>query len=110
MSIKLSELKDDEMLLVGENLVISKEDFVKEIKEHKDKEVYTTTEYRARIDARSMLECAIDCEADNMHEDWGYDVWDDITEEDINELQNVIDRILRGHICYITDKKVEIDI
>ncbi|MBS6504680.1 MAG: GTP-binding protein [Clostridium sp.] len=112
MSIKLSELKNDDMLLVGENLVISKEDFVKKIKEHEGKEVYTTTEYKASIDAKDMLESAIDCEASNMYEDWEYDVWDDITEEDINELQNVIDRILgeSRNIAYIADSKVEIDI
>lgn len=112
MSIKLSELKNDDMLLVGENYLISKEDFVKAIEEYRDKEVYTTTKYRASIDAKDMLESAIDCEAYNMYEEWEYDVWDDITEEDINELQNVIDRILgkSRNIAYIVDKKVEIDI
>lgn len=112
MSVKLSELKDDEMLLVGENLVISKEDFVKETKEHIDKEVYTTKEYRASINAKYMLESAIECEADNMYEDWETDIWDDITEEDINELQRIVDRILSGsrNISYIADKRVEIDI
>ena len=108
--IKLSELKNDEMLLVGENLVIEKEDFVEEIEEHRGKEVYTTTEYRANINAKSMLEDAISYEADNMYEDWEEDIWNDISDEDINELQNVIDRILKGHISYITDKRVEIDI
>lgn len=110
--IKLSELKDDEMLLVGENYVISKEDFIKEIKEHIGTEVYTTTEYRASIDAKYMLESAIECEADNMYEDWETDIWDDINKEDINELQRIINRILSGsrNVCYIADKRVEIDI
>lgn len=112
MCIKLSELKNDEMLLVGENLVIEKEDFVKEIEEHRGKEVYTTTEYRASISAKDMLESAIDCEAPNMYEDWEYDIWEDISEEDINELQNILNRILNGsrNISYISDKKIEIDI
>ncbi len=112
MCIKLSELKNDEMLLVGENLVIEKEDFVKEIEEHGGKEVYTTTEYRASINAKDMLESAIDCEASNMYEDWEYDIWEDISEEDINELQNILNRILNGsrNISYISDKKIEIDI
>lgn len=112
MCIKLSELKNDEMLLVGENLVIEKEDFVKEIEEHGGKEVYTTTEYRASINAKDMLESAIDCEASNMYEDWEYDIWGDISEEDINGLQNILNRILNGsrNISYIADKKVEIDI
>lgn len=110
--VKLSELKNDEMLLIGENYVISKEDFIKEIHEHTDKEVYTTREYRASINAKYMLESAIECEADNMYEDWETDVWEDITKEDINELQMIIDRILSGsrNICYIAYKRVEIDI
>ena len=111
MSIKLSELKNDDMLLVGENFVISKEDFVKEIHEYTGKEVYTTTEYRASIDAKDMLESAIDCEASNMYEDWEYDIWGDISEEDIDELQNILDRIFSSgrNISYIANKRVEID-
>lgn len=110
--VKLSELKDDDMLLVGEDFVISKEDFVKEIEEYEDEEVYTTKEYRAIIDAKDMLESEIDCEANNMYEDWPYNIWDNISEDDIKELQNILDRILSGSesISYIADKRVEIDI
>lgn len=112
MSIKLSEIKDDEMLLVGDNLVISKEDYLKEMQEHEDETVYTTTEYSANIDARDMLDNAIECESDDMYEDWEQNVWNDITEQDISELQNVLDRILSGssNVSYNADKKVEIDI
>lgn len=112
MSIKLSELKNENMLLVGENIIISKEDYINEIQEHIGKQVYTTTEYRASIDAKSMLEDAIESESQEMYEDWEYDVWDDITEEDIKELQNILDRILSrsSNVFYTADKKVEIDI
>lgn len=110
--VKLSELNNDEMLLVGENLVIEKEDFVKEIEEHKEKEVYTTKEYRASINAKSMLEDAIEREADNMYEGWEEDIWNDISVIEIDDLQNVINRILSGcgNVSYIADKRVEIDI
>lgn len=110
--IKLSELKDDEMLLVGENLVISKEDFIKEIKEHIGKEVYTTTEYTASIDARNMLEDAIECESQEMYEDWEYDVWNDIEDSDIREIQLILNRIFNrsSNISYRADKRVEVDI
>lgn len=112
MSIKLGELKNENMLLVGEDIVISKEDYINEIQEHIGKQVYTTTEYRASIDAKSMLEDAIESESQEMYEDWEYDVWDDITEEDIKELQNILDRILSrsSNVFYTADKKVEIDI
>lgn len=112
MSIKLGELKNENMLLVGEDIVISKEDYINEIQEHIGKQVYTTTEYRASIDAKSMLEDAIESESQEMYEDWEYDVWDDITEENIKELQNILDRILSrsSNVFYTADKKVEIDI
>lgn len=110
--IKLSELKNDEMLLVGENLVIEKSDFIKEIEEHRGKEVYTTTEYRASINAKEMLEDAIEREADNMYEGWEEDIWNDISVIYIDDLQSVINRILAGcgNVSYIPDKRVEIDI
>lgn len=112
MSLKLSELKKDDMLLVGECDVMSKEDFLKEIQEHEGKEIYTTTIYKANINARSMLDSAIECEADNMYEDWDYDIWNDITETDIAELQNILDKILSrsNNVSYMADKKVEVDI
>lgn len=114
MCIKLSELKNNEILLIEDdyNSIMSKEDYLEDLENYKEYEVYTTTEYKASIDAKDMLESAIECEAFNMYEDWEYDVWDDITEEDINELQNVIDRILgeSRNIAYIADNKVEIDI
>ena len=112
MYIKLSELKNDDMLLVGENLIISKEDYMKEMREHEGESVYTTTKYKANIDAKCMLETAIDNEACNMYEDWECDVWEDITEKDITELQNILDRILSESrsTSYIKSKKVILDI
>lgn len=111
-AIKLSELKNDEMLLVGESLVLSKEDYLKEMKEHEGKEVYLTFKYKANINARSMLDSAIECEADNMYEDWDNDIWDDIKETDITELQNILDKILSrsDNVSYQAYKRVEVDI
>lgn len=113
MSKKLSEIKENEMLLVAD-FVMEKEDFVKELKigEHEGVEVYTATEYKAHIDARDMLASAIECEYENMYEDWAYDIWQDITEGDIKQLQDILDSILSrsNNISYRQDEKVEIDI
>ncbi|MGY5237904.1 GTP-binding protein [Clostridium tertium] len=114
MCIKLSELKDNEMLLIDDdyNSIMSKEDYLEDLESYKGYEVYTTTEYRANINAKYMLESAIECEADNMYEDWETDIWDDINEEDIEKLQKIVNRILSGNrnISYIANKRVEIDI
>lgn len=113
MSIKLSKLKNDDMLLVGECDVMSKEDFINEIQEHEGKEVYTTTQHKANVDARDMLESALECEAnDNMYDDWLNDVLYDIRDSDIEKLQAIVDDILSrsANISYQADKEVEIDV
>lgn len=117
--VKLSELSNKEMLLVGDN-VTDKEDFIKDFEYFKDvthdieNNVYTTTTYTAYIDAKQMLEDAIEREADNMHESWDQDMLNEITEQDIEDIQIIIDRILRRNgnynICYQSDKQVELDI
>ena len=103
--VKLSELSNKEMLLVGDN-VTDKEDFIKDFEYFKDvthdieNNVYTTTTYTAYIDAKQMLEDAIEREADNMHESWDQDMLNEITEQDIEDIQIIIDRILRRNGNY----------
>jgi len=111
-SVKLSTLQDDAELMIGDYLVLDKKCFLQEIQEHKGQPVYTTREYSAHIDAKSMLDRAIECEADNMYEDWRYDVANDITDKDILELQHIVDKILNrvDIVTYKADKKVEIDV
>lgn len=117
MSKKLSELKDEDMLIV-DGYVMSKEDFLNDFEFYKNKadRVYTTTQYKAHIDANDMLEDAFEKEYDNnMYEGWFDNIVSDVTEEDIKELQDIVDRILARNestnICYIEeDEKVEIDL
>ena len=116
--IKLSELKDDEMLLVGET-VMSKSDLLNELADNKscdikNPEVFTTIKYNAHIDANDMLDSALEYEyQNNMYEDWYPNVCDSITEEDIKELQAIVDRILERNkeynISYQANEQVEID-
>lgn len=116
MSKKLSELKDEDMLLV-DGYVVPKEDFIRDFKYYKSRidRVYTTTQYKAHIDAKDMLEDALEREYENnMYEDWFDNILSDVTEDDIRELQKIIDRILTRNestnICYIEDEKVIVDI
>lgn len=114
--VKLSELKDD-VKVIDENLSIYD---VKEVKndlryfKDKSKKLYTTKEYHASIDARDMLESAIECEYQNMYEDWDESILSDVTDEDIGRMQAVITTILLRskdqNIAYYQDKEIEIDI
>lgn len=115
MSKKLSELKDEDMLII-DGTVRSKEDFLNELEFYKyevDK-VYTATQYKAHIDAWDMLEGALENEYQNMYEDWFDNILSDVTEEDIKDIQSILDRILSRNestnICYTEDEIVEVDI
>lgn len=114
--VKLSELQDD-VKVIDENLSIYDVGEVKNDLQYfkdKNKKLYTTSEYRASIDARDMLESAIESEYDNMYEDWYEIILQDITDEDIGRLQSVIATILRRggdqNIAYYENKEIEIDI
>lgn len=111
MSKKLSELKDTDILLVGEDIT-EKEELLNDWEYYKGKEIYTTKQYKANISAEDMLDNALECEYQNMYESWYEEVWKDVTETDIKDLQSILDRILSRskNIAYIEDKKVEIDI
>ena len=116
--IKLSELKDDEMLLVN-NILMSKADFlqVKDTDTYKSEklEIYTTKPYcEARFYAKQMLDYAISELSFNMYPNWQDSINRDITDEDINDIQIVLDKIINKNkernISYQSDVEVEIDI
>lgn len=114
--IRLSELAVDAKV-IDENLsvydVAELKDDLQYFKD-KDKKLYTVTEYQAGIDARDMLESAIESEYDNMYEDWEERILDDITDDDIGKLQDILDDILsRGrdqNIAYYQNEEVEVDL
>lgn len=112
---KLSELKDEDMLIV-DGYVMSKEDFLNDLEFYKNEvnKVYTTTQYKAHIDGWDMLESALESEYDNMYEGWLDNIVSDVTDEDIKDIQDILDRILfrseSTNICYIEDEKVIIDL
>ena len=112
--IKLSKLKDDEMLIVDMGSyghVISKEDYLNEIEEYRGCKVYTSNKYKASIDALDMIESAIEREYQNMYEDWDIEIRQDTSKEDIEDIQIVLDRILSrsDNISYTEKEQVEID-
>ncbi|NLJ82316.1 MAG: GTP-binding protein, partial [Bacteroidales bacterium] len=61
----------------------------------KGKKLYTTIVYHASIDARTVLEDSFESEYENnMYEDWIDFIINDITDEDVEKVQAVIDEIL----------------
>lgn len=127
MNKKFSEVKDNEILLVCtsnnyDGDLVTKQDILEDLDYYKNKiktddkfEVYTTNEVQAELDARHVLEDVIETEeCDNMYEDWGEKIWDDITDEDIADIQTVLNKILsknpKQNIAYHSDVLLEMDI
>ncbi|WP_283690353.1 GTP-binding protein [Clostridium perfringens] len=122
MAKKLSELKNEDMLIIKNtgigDIVLSKDELVENLDHYRkrsdnlEENIYTTIQYKANIQAWDMLEIAIDNECENMYECWDFDIKRAITDEDIEEIQNVIDRILSkgSNISYIENEKVEFDL
>lgn len=114
--IKLSELKDDEILLVNNELVLTKKEFLEEfkIKEEKDKcKVQTTKIYHTvNFNAKDILDKFIDEESKSMHKEWKDYIKSNITEDEINEVQAVFDKISERNkeynVSYLGNEEVEI--
>ncbi|GAA0123015.1 MAG: GTP-binding protein [Clostridium argentinense] len=114
--IKLSELDNSEILVVGNDYqLMTKEELIKNIDKFNETPVYTLGIYHAILNARDILNSAIkNEESRNMYEDWSNLIWNDITDEDIEQIQSILNRILKKNpkqniACY-QDKQVEIDI
>lgn len=114
--IKLSELDKDTKIMYGESIYTVEEvsNDLQYFTDDEDKKLYTTTKYHANIDARDMLETAIENEyCDNMYEDWDECILADITEGDIEKLQTILDDIFsrnkEQNTAYFEDEEIEID-
>lgn len=116
MSKKLSELDMQTVLWVEDKYgetILTKEELLEELDiiRQEGKKVYTTFEYEANINAQYVIEDAIEQEYQNMYEDWDLETMGDVTNEDIEDMQKIFDRILnRGNRkSYSTSDLVEID-
>lgn len=123
---KLSELKDTDKVIVNNEIIMTKSELIDEIVLGMLSElssfgvdnietVYSAKEsYRARLDARDMLEQAIENEADNMYEDWEDYIWADIEIGDIKDIQLILDDIMsrdtQCNITYEADEELELDL
>lgn len=115
--VKLSELNMEDMLYIegeyGDSIMTKTEvldelDYIKQ----EGKKIYTTHEYEAKVNAKYVIDWAIEDEYQNMHEDWDLEAMREVTEEDIEDIQKVFDRILdrTNRVSYYADKEVEIDL
>lgn len=113
--IKLSEMKNDEWVIVsgkGEEPDEVTEAFM--IRENKElyvgKEMYTAKEYKPHINAREVISWIseyIECNDEEICEDWSIEC----SKEDENEMQKIIDKILKGSsLSYTYGEEIENDL
>lgn len=114
--VKLSKLNSGAKVIVGnQGTVIEVSDLLKELDYYRNKKIQTTQSYHASLNAKDILAHAIEDEYCNfMYEDWDERIGQDITEQDIEDLQKIFDRILarspEQNISYLEDKLIEFDI
>lgn len=113
--LKLSTLSKETIVFIkGVVHVQTVEDILEDIDSYRNEEIYTTKEHHASFDAESIIETAIEDEYNNgMYEDWIDSIREDVTKEDIDDLQKIFDRILArspsSNIAYEADELIEID-
>lgn len=113
--IKLSTLPLEAIVMKsGSEAIMTVADVLESLSDYIESAIYTTKPYHASFDAESILDNAIENEAcDGMYEDWDDRIKSDITKEDIDEFQAILDRILarspEANISYCEDKPIEID-
>jgi len=114
--VKLSALSKDKILSVdGEIFTVTVERLMENIERYRDMEIYTTIPNHASFNAEEIIDDAIeDVQCNGMYEDWDDRIRDDVTEEDIKDIQAIFDRILARspgqNISYESDKLIEFDI
>lgn len=110
--IKLSELKDKDYIIVNGDNMITKEDILENIEYYKDKEMYTAKKEYIEVDVRNMLES--DFDITESYDGWYDDIWEEVTEQDIKDIENVIHRILNRNpkksYYFSENEKIEFDI
>lgn len=113
--IKLSTLNKKDIIYVDNNShVVSVEDVLEDKESYRNKALYTTHAHKASFRASDVLYTAIENESANMYEDWYENIIQDITPKDINQLQNILDRILSrspsSNISYEPKFLIEFDV
>lgn len=114
--VKLSTLTKDTIVLADDECRVSTvQDVLDDLEYYKTKEIYTTTPYKASFNAKEIIDDAIEyVYCNDMYEDWDERIQDDVTEEDIKDIQAIFDRILARNpsqnISYIPDKLIEFDV
>lgn len=114
--IKLSTLSEDDNVIVdGEYFIKTVSEILEEIEGYKDRDLYTVVKHPASFNAKDIIEDAIETEYNNgMYEDWDVHMGANVTEEDINDIQKILDRILLRNpiinIAYQPNKLIEVDI
>lgn len=115
-TVKLSTLPLDTIVLVdGDSTVTTVEDVIEYPDEYSGREIYTTKPYYASFNADELIESAIEQEYNNgMYEDWDERIRADVTQEDIDDIQKIFDRILSRNphlnISYEAHQTIEKDL
>ena len=117
--IKLSEIKDDEVLLIdnGNWLLESKKEFLEKYstkESRKDLDIYTTIKTNIELNAKDMIDLLLRSKKGYTYDQWEERIRKDITADDMNYFQDKLNEILNRNkeqnVNYKYDKLVENDL
>lgn len=113
---KLSELSNETLLLVGEELT-TKENILNDLDYYRKNfsdDLYLAKVYHAHLEAQDALDTLLEYEYQDMYEDWYEGIWDYVEDKDLKDLQTIFDRIFARNkeynTSYSSDEKIKFDL
>lgn len=91
---KLTDLKDDQMLIIEDKndiFVMTKKEFLEDKKYYKNAVIFAAEERNVRFDAEEVLYDLVDKEAYEMYDGWAENKI--FTNKELSKLQKVLDEI-----------------
>ena len=105
--LKLSELPDDTMLIVNEQVVMDVADFKTDYSNCKDAQLETAKKIVINFDVANWIDWMAD---DVEYECWAEDILDSLGEENIKLINDLMNKASAERPLYLPDEDVEYDL
>ncbi len=110
--IDIKDVKCKNCIQTGNTVVTATEDLKADWKhmiEEERQNWYTTKEVRAKLDVKDILEHEFENLEDEGYEDMAEKLWSDVTDEQLERLQNVLDDIMSSPAAVVFYEHVKIN-
>jgi len=100
----LSELDEEDLIIVEDEdeRTFTVEEILEDIESYKEKELFMAIGESCQINAFDVFDSAFESMYQDMYDGWYERIMEDITKEDVKDLQTVFDGILQRNILQNT--------